>query len=312
MALQSTGAISLGDVEGEFGGSAPTSISEYYDADTGVPASGEISLSDFYGTSARATVTLTISSGTNNYNIYTQASADAAYDAGKTDVTLTVNANVGSTSTSNPAIDTGVFASGDTVKIINNSRIMGKGGVGGAGGAGSSNPTAGSNGGNGGTAIKLQFPITLDNQDRINGGAGGGGGGGAAYGRNYDGKFNRTASAGGGGGGGGAGRTVTAGGSGGGGNGTGSNGATSTNLNGGAGGSGGAYTNLPASAYGGDGGNGGNQGANGSNGSSGSATGNQSAIGRPGGTGGAAGKAIALNGHSVTYVTTGTINGAVS
>lgn len=52
MALQSSGAISLANVQTEFGGSAPTSISEYYGADAGVPASGTISLSDFYGTSS--------------------------------------------------------------------------------------------------------------------------------------------------------------------------------------------------------------------------------------------------------------------
>lgn len=52
MTLQSSGAISLGDVAGEFGGSTPHSLSEYYGVDTGVPSSGTISLSDFYGTSS--------------------------------------------------------------------------------------------------------------------------------------------------------------------------------------------------------------------------------------------------------------------
>jgi hypothetical protein len=57
MALQSSGAISLADVAGEFGGSTPHSLSEYYRGGsfvgsfvTAVPASGAISLSDFYGT----------------------------------------------------------------------------------------------------------------------------------------------------------------------------------------------------------------------------------------------------------------------
>lgn len=52
MALPVSGPISLGDVEGEFGGAPPTSISEYYDAAAGVPSSGTIALSDFYGTQA--------------------------------------------------------------------------------------------------------------------------------------------------------------------------------------------------------------------------------------------------------------------
>jgi hypothetical protein len=52
MALQSSGAISLLNVQNEFGGSSPINISEYYGADTGVPSSGAISLYDFYGKSA--------------------------------------------------------------------------------------------------------------------------------------------------------------------------------------------------------------------------------------------------------------------
>ena len=52
MALPSSGALSLQDIEDEFGGTGSISISEYYGADTGVPASGTIAISDFYGTSA--------------------------------------------------------------------------------------------------------------------------------------------------------------------------------------------------------------------------------------------------------------------
>lgn len=52
MALANTGPLSLSDIQTEFGGSDPISLSEYYAAATGVPASGTISISDFYGTSA--------------------------------------------------------------------------------------------------------------------------------------------------------------------------------------------------------------------------------------------------------------------
>lgn len=52
MTLQSSGAISLANVQTEFGGSNPISISEYYGAASGVPTSGTISLSNFYGKSA--------------------------------------------------------------------------------------------------------------------------------------------------------------------------------------------------------------------------------------------------------------------
>lgn len=54
MALQSSGAISLANIQTEFGGSNPISLSEYYGVASGVPSSGAISLSNFYGTSAAA------------------------------------------------------------------------------------------------------------------------------------------------------------------------------------------------------------------------------------------------------------------
>lgn len=54
MALQSSGPISLNNVAGEFGGSTPHSLSEYYGVDDGVPGSGTISLSNFYGKSVTA------------------------------------------------------------------------------------------------------------------------------------------------------------------------------------------------------------------------------------------------------------------
>lgn len=58
MALQSSGAISLANIQTEFGGSNPISMNEYYrggglvpSAVTAVPASGTIDMADFYGTS---------------------------------------------------------------------------------------------------------------------------------------------------------------------------------------------------------------------------------------------------------------------
>lgn len=52
MALQTSGAISLLDIQNEFGGSNPISMSEYYGAASGIPASGAISVSQFYGKSS--------------------------------------------------------------------------------------------------------------------------------------------------------------------------------------------------------------------------------------------------------------------
>ena len=49
MALQSTGPISLAEIATEFNDTAPHSMSEFYSAATGIPASGTIDVSDFYG-----------------------------------------------------------------------------------------------------------------------------------------------------------------------------------------------------------------------------------------------------------------------
>ena len=51
MALQQSGKITINDIAGEFGGDKPHGLSEYYDVASGVPKTGTIKNSDFYGTS---------------------------------------------------------------------------------------------------------------------------------------------------------------------------------------------------------------------------------------------------------------------
>lgn len=70
MALQSSGAISLSDIQTEFGGSNPISLSEYYRGgaytttnNTGVPTSGTIQLDDFYNASNQYTLTVLLVAG---------------------------------------------------------------------------------------------------------------------------------------------------------------------------------------------------------------------------------------------------------
>lgn len=69
MTLPSSGPLSLSDIQGEFGGSNPISITEYYaggglvpTGTTGtygaVPSSGAISIRNFYGTTKGNTVTV--------------------------------------------------------------------------------------------------------------------------------------------------------------------------------------------------------------------------------------------------------------
>lgn len=89
---------------------------------------------------------------------------------------------IGSTSTSTPAMRTGVWPAGASVTLENNGRIQGKGGNGGNGGTVNSPTFNGSNGSNGGTAILVENDIFIDNQfGEIWGGGGGGGGGNGSY-----------------------------------------------------------------------------------------------------------------------------------
>lgn len=78
MALQSSGSISLSNVAGEFGGTTPHSLSEYYGSDTGVPASGQIKLSQFYGTSS-----FTPNGGSPDVALFTHSqNIDVSYSSG--------------------------------------------------------------------------------------------------------------------------------------------------------------------------------------------------------------------------------------
>ena len=63
MPLQASGAISLSQIQSEFGGSNPIALSEYYrngsyvnSNASSIPTSGQIKFSDFYGAQAQASV----------------------------------------------------------------------------------------------------------------------------------------------------------------------------------------------------------------------------------------------------------------
>ena len=294
MAIPSSGSsLALSAIQTEFGGSNPIGMSEYYAGgdnvpsgtagDAGdIPSSGAIAFSQFYGSANRVAIGLTISSTTQNYNIF--ANRGGTYSAGNSDVTLTVQAIVGSTGAS--ALDTGnQWTSGDTVKIINNSQIVGRGGAGGAGGG---QNAQGSGGAAGQNAVNLGFATTIQNNGgNIRGGGGGGGGGrGTQVTQPVKGGQLVQQFAGGGGGGG-------------------------AGQQGGAAGSGTAAGQAGSISGAGSGGSGqspaGNGGAGGGFGAAGSSGGNSGA------GGGAAGKAINLNGNSVTYEDgSGNVQGAVS
>lgn len=63
MALQGSGPIKLSEVQTEFGGTNPISLSEYYAAEGSLPTTGAISIGDFYGLSDGIIVTFDLYGG---------------------------------------------------------------------------------------------------------------------------------------------------------------------------------------------------------------------------------------------------------
>lgn len=296
MTIASSGPLTLQDIANEFGGATPHSLNEYYRGGAnvpvhvntvGIPASGAISIGDFYGKAKRVAIALVLSADTNNYDVF--ANRGANYAAGYTDLTLTINSGitVGSASTASYAMSVNGFTSGDTVSIVNNGTIVGAGGAGGRGAIASS-ATAAVAGSVAGPALYANFATSVTNNGTI---AAGGGGGGGGSGRSYlSGKT--TVYQNGGGGGGGAGVVGGVGAVGG------NTGGTGTATTGGAGG-----TALNSA---GAGGAGGARGTAGSSGTTGSTT------VRGGAAGGGATSNYITGNSFVTWVATGTRLGNVA
>jgi hypothetical protein len=213
MALNNTGAISLGgttagqSIEIENGGPGTATISLN---DTAVrtlagpafatPGTTIIMPTNFYGKSNRVTLNLTISANTYNYDVWSAASTNPAYVAGKTDVTVTVSPGVvvGGGSTGAYAMYVPAsFNPGDGVTIVNNGYLLGAGGNGANGGQ----DVTGSPGAPGGNSLYVNRPTTVTNYGSIYSGGGGGGSGGGY--RSGSGKSTNNNTGGGGGGGGG-------------------------------------------------------------------------------------------------------------
>lgn len=240
----------------------------------------------------RARINIVIASNTSSYDLLSVLNGLGTYYPGYSDITLTINAGVtvDSDTAGGAALTVDGLTSGDTLIIVNNGTILGRGGSGGASGwlktttVGSGKNTTTSTsvqpaypGGPGGTGLAITYVATLENNGNIYAGGGGGGGGGISY--------NGT---GGGQGGGGAGY------------GPGANAGTATTGGAGAG----------------NGGAGGTNGANGTAGTAGSTVtvvnsngkGSSSVAGSAGGAGGIGGKAIA--GYAkLTVTVTGNIVG---
>lgn len=317
MAIPGPGTpIDLTDIATEFGDSAPHSVSEFYRGgglvpdsagNSAIPTSGAVALGNFYGAANRIALALTISSNTNNYNLYSTASANPSYVAGTTDVTLTVNpgVTVGSTSTGTYALSIpSSFNPGDNVTLVNNGTIVGRGGNGGNGGTN----TSGGTGGAGGHGLYINRPVSINNTGTLAGAGGGGGGSGSAAvktGTSPKSGGNQYSYYGGNGGGGGAGVTAGSGGSAGSAVVPGNAGSGGTATAGGAGGP----RNSNPFGYTGAGGNGG---ARGSAGVAGENYGGTTTNARyPAAPGGAAGRYITGNPYA-TWVANGTRLGGSS
>ena len=303
MTLPASGPISFNNINVELGVSGTTQASlgqTSYRNLAGV-ASGQISMSNFYGKANQ--FAFTISSNQTAANLATLATAAGWNGSSQLIATIGSGVYLSSNSTGTPGLTvSGSFPGG--VSLINNGFIIGMGGAGGRGGG----TNAGAAGSAGGLALSVSSAISITNNGTIGGGGGGGGGGAARYlnfyGNNYWG--------GGGGGGGRSGATNSAGGGGGPGyipsdpglNVSGSAGGSGTSS---AAGSGGAGANQDG-RVGGTGGNGGGWGSSGSSGSNSSGDGSQ-ANGPYGGGGG--GGAVSGNAN-ITWVATGTRLGSIS
>lgn len=179
MTLQSSGAISLANIQTEFGGSNPIGLSEYYrngnyvpSSATTIPTSGTIQLDDFYG--SEAAVVLTISTNATNYNILTAAVAAGFNNSVGGVIHLTINSGVTVSGSSAAAIVTGALHASTTLTITNNGTVSGY--------TGATSTTAGQAGSVGGDALDVGGGGTTTVTNNGTFGSGGGGGGIAGIG----------------------------------------------------------------------------------------------------------------------------------
>ena len=216
--------ISFTNIETEFGNNPLRSLGSYRNThpdfgnknlgeltnlplDTGIPTSGEIKFSDFYGKRANIVVDLHSSGNANfNHNAYTNRFANGNYNIvgnfktsitksewqGGKKVIIHINAQFGSagaSDTNHVALEMGNISDSITnawptattfaIDVGSSGLVGGKGGNGGSSG---NEETAGQNGGNGTSGMKIHsgFLDEITGESRIFGGGGGGGSGSGA------------------------------------------------------------------------------------------------------------------------------------
>ena len=320
MALQGSGSISFSQIANEFGLPSGRNLGAYrisqsvgtlsnLPLDSGIPQSGSISFSNFYGKRLNMVTDLfSIPQNSsrrvarnrynNNFVIVIGGFRSRPSSSSGTKVYINVNQRIGSEKGNifNVALQTGSWDSNtELIMVVGpNGSLMGAGGDGGTGTTGRGGDAI-----SGTSALGIQYTATIINQGLIFGGRGGGGGGGGGVfkkcGRNKRGcKGGQTFSLTGGGGAGG--RGFPAGGGGGGGN-AGSSGTIDSNGSGGAG----QFGQGSSAGYSGTSGAGGSIESSGGSGSPGSG----------GGSGGSRGYAIIVSpGASAPYSGSGTLDGS--
>jgi len=182
MTLPVSGAISFNAINVELGvaGTTQANINQAtYRTLAGVPGSGTtISLNNFYGKSNRVAISRTFTANTANAS--QSLSAIAGYVAGASDITITINSGVYlyATSNANAGLTLTGGTTGDTLTIVNNGFIMGRGGD---GAFSLSSPNTFVAATVGGSALSIPINATINNTNAsayIGGGGGAGGYGG--------------------------------------------------------------------------------------------------------------------------------------
>ena len=226
MTIKSSGSLSILEIEAEFGAQTPRSLGSYRHTqtvngltfngiDSGIPSSGQIKYSDFYGKSLNIVVNCFAgdpefnvdaksNKWANNEIVIINPSTVSKKESG-TKITIRVNKKFGSDKTgiNRCALRTGTWSNPAQVIVDlgSSAEVLGAGGDGGRGANGITNP--GVDGGDGSSGLGIEHQGTVVNYRSGSviraGFAGGGGGGGGRETSKNDRR------AGGGGGGGGAG-----------------------------------------------------------------------------------------------------------
>ena len=336
MTLQSSGRITFGQIRNEFGMPPGKNLGAYrvsysntgeggslsgLPLDDGVPQSGTIRFSDFYGKRMNTVVdcyrggTQTTANARDKYNNFSRTVVIGEFRSPKSspnnekiivNVNKTFQGPSGSDDRKKCSLRTGVFGNGIIFRIDigSNGRIVGAGGDGGRGGS----IGRGEDGKNGTSGLGLEQQsengtVVIANSGLISAGYGGGGGGGGAHDHDAGKGGGRRRSASGGGGGGGAGLPAGEGGRGGT---EGKNGESGGNGGLNSAGSGGEGGNNDGEAVGGEGGHGGRDGQNAENGERGEGG---EGSGSEGGNRGNAGAAIRRSSGSINFSVNGTVRG---